>query len=52
MNLPSTYSKFSKQFNTFSREFDKADRKLEGQGLKIEDLETHLYALVVKNNEL
>lgn len=28
------------------------DRKLESQGLKIEDLESHLYALVVKNNEL
>lgn len=52
MDLPSTYNNFSEKFRTFSREFDKADRKLEGQGFKIEDLETQLYALVVKNNEL
>ena len=41
MDLPSTYNNFSEKF-----------RKLEGQGFKIEDLETQLYALVVKNNEL
>ena len=52
MNLPSTYNNFSEKFRKFSGEFDKLDRKLEGQGLKIEDLESHLYALVVKNNEL
>ena len=52
MNLSSTYNKFSEKFKTFSREFDKADRKLEGQGFQIEELETKLYALVVKNNEL
>lgn len=52
MDLPSTYNNFSKKFKTFSGEFDKLDRKLEGQGFQIEELETKLYALVVKNNEL
>lgn len=52
MDLPSTYNKFSEKFRIFSEEFDKLDKKLEGQGFQIEELETKLYALVVKNNEL
>ena len=51
-DLSSIYNKFSEKFRIFSEEFDKLDKKLEGQGFQIEELETKLYALVVKNNEL
>lgn len=52
MDLPSTYNNFSEKFRKFSKNFARLNGELEGQGLKIEDLESHLYALVVKNNEL